>query len=257
MLIPEVAKRLADRSDVVFLLCGEGVMREGLEGAAKDLQNMQVIPLQPFERFGDLLGVADIHLLPQSPRASDLVMPSKLSGMLASGRPVIATCNPGTELDAVVSTCGVVVPPEDSQALAEAIVSLADNATLRSELGRKARAYAESHFERDAVLRQMFGPLGSSARRAGQGPRGTRRVLDAVLAGVAAALLLPATWVLRLLIMPPWRARTADGEPGTRRRRAADAAGRWFSPRWLLAHDARGKPAALAAPEAPRDASSR
>jgi colanic acid biosynthesis glycosyl transferase WcaI len=211
MLIPEVAKRLADRSDVVFVLCGEGVMREGLESAAKHLQNMQVIPLQPFERLGDLLGVADIHLLPQSPRASDLVLPSKLSGMLASGRPVIATCNPGTELDAVVSKCGVVVPPEDSRALAEAVVNLADNATLRSELGRKARAYAEYHFEQDTVLRQMFGPLGSSGRRAVHGPRGVRRVLrrvlGAVLASVAAGLLLPATWLLGLLVMPTWRAR--------------------------------------------------
>jgi colanic acid biosynthesis glycosyl transferase WcaI len=103
--------------------------------------------------------MADIHLLPQSLDAEDLVLPSKLSGMLASGRPVIATCQAGTEIDSVVSTCGLVVAPEDSDALAAAIGRLADDAALRMQLGRSARTYAETHFERDAVLERMFAPF--------------------------------------------------------------------------------------------------
>jgi hypothetical protein len=39
------------------------------------------------QRLNELLNLADIHLLPQNARAADLVMPSKLTGMLASGRP--------------------------------------------------------------------------------------------------------------------------------------------------------------------------
>jgi colanic acid biosynthesis glycosyl transferase WcaI len=202
MLIPEAATRLADRTDVVFVLCGEGVMREALESAADRLRNVRMIPLQPFERIGELLGIADIHLLPQSPRASDLVLPSKLSGMLASGRPVIATCNPGTELDAVVSECGVVVPPEDSQAVTEAIIKLADNPTLRRELGRKGRAYAESQFDRDEVLRQVFGSLSMRSRSHGavHRARGARRMLDILFASVIAALLAPIALSVGLLI---------------------------------------------------------
>ena len=60
--------------------------------AVAGLPNVRLLPLQPSERLSELLGMADIHLLPQSPDAADLVLPSKLSGMLASGRPVIATC---------------------------------------------------------------------------------------------------------------------------------------------------------------------
>jgi len=115
------------------------------------------LPLQPFERLGELLCAADIHLLPQSPGAADLVLPSKLSGMLASGRPVISTCRPGTELEAVVSKCGLVVAPQDSSALAAAICRLADDPEVRLDLGRRARVYAEANFERDAILGRLFG----------------------------------------------------------------------------------------------------
>jgi colanic acid biosynthesis glycosyl transferase WcaI len=81
--------------------------------------------------------------------------------MLASGRPVISTCRPGTELEAVVSKCGMVVPPNDDAAFAAAVCSLADNSAVRSELGRRARNYAEANFERDAILGRLFGPAGN------------------------------------------------------------------------------------------------
>jgi colanic acid biosynthesis glycosyl transferase WcaI len=161
MVVPATAARLAARNDVVFVVCGDGVMKPELEAACAGLSNTRFIPLQPFERLGDLLCMADIHLLPQSLGAEDLVLPSKLSGMLASGRPVIATCQSGTELDTVVSTCGIVVPPEDSAALADAICRLADDPTLRTHLGRCARVYAEDNFDRDIVLERIFGPIES------------------------------------------------------------------------------------------------
>jgi colanic acid biosynthesis glycosyl transferase WcaI len=161
MVIPDVARLLKDRTDIVFVVCGEGVIKPSLEAATQDLPNVRYIPLQPVERLGELLCAADVHLLPQSEGAADLVLPSKLSGMLASGRPVISTCLQGTELEAVVSKCGLVTPPENAPALAQAIQILADQPKVRLELGRRARAYAESHFERDAVLSRIFGPLES------------------------------------------------------------------------------------------------
>jgi colanic acid biosynthesis glycosyl transferase WcaI len=117
------------------------------------------MPLQPSGRVSDLLAVADIHLLPQSPDAADLVLPSKLSGMLASARPVIATCRAGTEISEIVSQCGLVVAPENSTELAQAIVALADDPETRVLLGRRGRTFAENNFERDAVLSTMFEPI--------------------------------------------------------------------------------------------------
>jgi len=159
MVIPAAARLLAARDDIVFVVCGDGVMKPRLESASAGLSNIRLIPLQPSERLQELLSMADIHLMPQSPDVADLVLPSKLSGMLASGRPVVATCRPGTEIGEIVSQCGLVVAPHDSLALANAIGTLADQPTLRRELGRRARAIAEVRFDREATFKRVFGPL--------------------------------------------------------------------------------------------------
>jgi colanic acid biosynthesis glycosyl transferase WcaI len=165
MAIPAAAALLAARKDILFVVCGDGMVKPELETASADLPNVRLFPLQPVERLGELLCMADMHLLPQNLGAADLVLPSKLSGMLASGRPVIATCLAGTELESVVSQCGIVVAPEDNAQLAAAICRLADDVATRLELGRRARTYAEANFERDAILGRMFGALeGDEAR---------------------------------------------------------------------------------------------
>jgi colanic acid biosynthesis glycosyl transferase WcaI len=157
--IPAAAKELTHRKNIVFVICGDGVMKSRLIADTESLPNVHLLPLQSFRRFGDLLCMADIHLLPQNADAADLVLPSKLSGMLASGRPVIATCRVGTELESVVSHCGMVVPPEDQKALSQAIAALADDPLIRMELGRHGREWAVEHAERDTIMRQVFGSL--------------------------------------------------------------------------------------------------
>jgi colanic acid biosynthesis glycosyl transferase WcaI len=159
MSIPKVARYLSHRRDIVFVICGNGVLKKNLEAAAQGLQNLLFLPLQPVAQLGELLCMANIHLLTQSPGAADLVLPSKLSGMLASARPVVATCHPGTELEGIVSRCGMVAEPDNIPELADAICKLADDAPLRQELGRRGRAFAEKIFERDAVLGGVFGPM--------------------------------------------------------------------------------------------------
>jgi colanic acid biosynthesis glycosyl transferase WcaI len=159
MVIPQIASLLVDRPDIVFVICGDGVMKSALEQATKQMPRVRHLPLQPVERLAELLCMADIHLLTQDPSAADLVLPSKLSAMLASGRPVVATCREGTELEAVVSGCGRAVPPGDQHSLAAAIVSLADDPIIRQELGHRARAWAEANLGRDPILEGIFGPL--------------------------------------------------------------------------------------------------
>jgi len=159
MVIPEAAQQLSTRVDIHFVVCGDGVMKPELAHAASQLGRFHLLPLQPLERLPDLLGLADIHLLPQSPEAEDLVLPSKLTGMVSSGRPIIATCNPHSEIASVVSQCGLVVPPEDAPALAQAIEQLADAPEQRRRLGDAARQYAEDQIGRDAVLGRLADDL--------------------------------------------------------------------------------------------------
>ncbi len=154
-VIPAVARLLAERKDILFIIGGEGVMKDQLVAESEGLTNIQFLPLQPGERLGEWLAVADVHLLPQSPEAEDLVLPSKLAGMLASGKPVVATCRSGTELARVAAQCGAVVPPEDAPALARAIEALVDDEDRCKVLGQAGRRYAEDHLALTGVLRQF------------------------------------------------------------------------------------------------------
>jgi colanic acid biosynthesis glycosyl transferase WcaI len=151
-IIVDAARRVADLGIIHFVLSGEGAARAGLEAAAQGLGNITFLPLQPIERLGELLGLADMHLLPQRKDAADLVMPSKLGGMLASGRPVIACAAPGTQVAAQVEGAGLVVPPEDGAALAAAVTELAAAPGRRAALGRAARERALSGWSRETIL---------------------------------------------------------------------------------------------------------
>ncbi len=161
-IIPQAAALLADRSDILFMICGDGVVKPQLERDCAALSNVRLLPLQPAERLCELLNLADIHLLTQGAGAEDLVLPSKLTGMLASGRPVIATCREGTEISTVLEFCGQTVEPGDATALAGAVAALADDAGRRRRLGEAARTYAENQLSRDAVLEQLEQELKSA-----------------------------------------------------------------------------------------------
>lgn len=159
-LLPQVAQQLSVlKPNVTVVICGDGVVKPELEAACVGMRNVRFLPLQPFERLNDLLGMADIHLLPQNPGAADVVMPSKLTGMLASGRPVVSTADQGTELAHVVAQCGLVVPPGSAQGMADAIVRLADDAALRARLGQSARAFAEQHLALAGIMKHLDAAL--------------------------------------------------------------------------------------------------
>jgi colanic acid biosynthesis glycosyl transferase WcaI len=150
------AHALRDEREIMFVLCGEGVARSQLEAAANGAGNVRFLRLQPIEKLNALLNMADMHLLPQRASAADLVMPSKLGGMLASGRPIVAAAHPDTGLASAVQGAGVVVPPEDAPAMADAVRALARAPEWRAALGRAARMRALAEWNRDIVLEQLL-----------------------------------------------------------------------------------------------------
>ena len=151
-IIIQAAHALQSREDLVFVLCGNGAAADRIRALGSALPNIRWLPVQPIEQLNSLLNLADIHLLPQRADAADLVMPSKLTGMLASGRPVIATASPGTQVYAVVSKCGLTVEPGNVADFASAILRLVDDIELRAQLGRRAREIAVSDLCIEAIL---------------------------------------------------------------------------------------------------------
>jgi colanic acid biosynthesis glycosyl transferase WcaI len=99
--------------------------------------------------------MADIHLPPQSLEAAALVLPSKIKAIFASGRPVIATTQPNTQLAQIVIDRGVIVQPANVNQFSKAILMLSEDTDLRTHLGHEARSYAIAHWDRHEVLTRV------------------------------------------------------------------------------------------------------
>jgi colanic acid biosynthesis glycosyl transferase WcaI len=151
-LLAAAANGMRDDPSVHFVFCGEGVGRAALERASAGLPNVSWLPLQPRERLGSLLAFADMHLLPQRAGAADLVMPSKLGGMLASGRPVIATALPGTAVGDTVARAGLITPPGNAEAFCDAIRRLARSPEFRTAIGQVGRELAQAQLNMGSIL---------------------------------------------------------------------------------------------------------
>lgn len=149
-IVIAAARLLQPRKDIGFVICGNGPNRAHLESLAQGLDNIQFHDLQPSENMGAMLSLASVHLLPQIPGAADMVLPSKLTNMLASGRPVVATAQPGTGLHDEVEGCGINTPPGDEAALARAIARLIDEPDLADGFGARGR---ERSVERWSIAR--------------------------------------------------------------------------------------------------------
>lgn len=143
-IVLEAASKLVSHPEILFVLVGEGAAKARLFEAYGHLPNVLWLPLQPAARLNDLLNITDVHLLPQRADAADLVMPSKLSGMLASGRPVLATARAGTQIAQLVVSCGKVVEPGDVQGFVEGLLELSQQPQMRAELGSAARQAAQA-----------------------------------------------------------------------------------------------------------------
>jgi colanic acid biosynthesis glycosyl transferase WcaI len=151
----EVAEIISSNSNeylIHIVICGDGVVRKKLQNQCQTFSFVHFLDLQPLERFPALLQMADIHLLPQRAGVANLVMPSKLTAMLASGKPILTSSSLGSELADTVEGSGLIVPPEDPRSFYGALISLANDHTLRDRLGNHGRQYAESKLDKDPVL---------------------------------------------------------------------------------------------------------
>ncbi len=173
----DAAEKLRGRAGIKFALVGGGAARERLESYAKerDLENARFFPVQPLERLPLMLAASDIQLVIQKKEAADLVMPSRLTNILAAGRPCVATADPDTALYEVLDEhgCGINTPPGDVEALVSNILELAGDEERRESLGRNARLYADSHLDKETLLSNFEGNLKRLAERS-KVPRGAR-----------------------------------------------------------------------------------
>lgn len=152
--ILHTAASLADIPTLKFVICGTGPYLQRLKDlkAELKLKNVVFMPLQPAKVLNRFLNMADIHLVVQKKKASDLVMPSKLTNILATGGLSIVTAEKGSSLHQVIERhrIGIAVEPEDPEALASAICRSVS--VDQSEIRNNARHYATQTLSIDKVM---------------------------------------------------------------------------------------------------------
>jgi colanic acid biosynthesis glycosyl transferase WcaI len=163
-LVLDAARALADRPEVVFVINGGGSALEGLRQRATGLANVRFVDFQPEARVPEVLASADIHVVPLKRGLARSSVPSKLYAILAAGRPIVASVDPGTEVANVVERAGagVAVPPDDGPALLAALGGLLDDPARAAAMGISGRRFVESWASPAAVAAQyeaLFGEL--------------------------------------------------------------------------------------------------
>jgi colanic acid biosynthesis glycosyl transferase WcaI len=147
---------LRDLHELRIVLIGGGARRDELKGLAKLLEVEQVVFMgyQPRELLADSLSAADLHVVGLARGLSGYVVPSRLYGVLAVGRPVLAAAEPDSETATVIEEvgAGVVVPPGRPELLARAIRKAHDGEYDLDEMGRRGREWVAGEGDRHVAI---------------------------------------------------------------------------------------------------------
>lgn len=173
--VVEATRLLAKEPSIRFVFVGDGAGKDGLQEAARSsgLSNIQFTPFQPRELLPQVLASADVSLITLKRGVGADSVPSKCYSILASGRPVIAAVDQGSDTWNLIhqANCGLCVEPENPQALADAILQLYRDEDYRAELGANGRTYVVQHHSRMAAARAFHQLLCSIASERQSSPK--------------------------------------------------------------------------------------
>lgn len=157
------ARRLRGEAGVRFVLIGDGRWRAWIEDEVRRerLESVLLKPYQPRENLALSLGLADVHLVSLQPAMEGLVVPSKVYGIAAAGRPLVYIGDPGGEIGELVArhAIGVAVRAGDAEALARALLELRADAGRRRAMGARARALFEAEYDKPIALAKWSAAL--------------------------------------------------------------------------------------------------
>lgn len=157
------AESLRENPDIVFLFIGDGAQRAWVEAETQSrrLTNIRFRPYQPRERLAQSLSLPDVHLVSLNPSLEGLIVPSKIYGIAAAGRPVLFIGDPNGEIALLVQELesGLSIPVGASQDLAEVILLLSKNPAQCEMMGRRARTLFVSRFDRSKAVEKWLNLL--------------------------------------------------------------------------------------------------
>jgi len=158
-LVALAAELAQTRPDIRLLLRGSGGERDAVMAAVAErgLANVEFADLVPREQLGRALAEATLHLVPQKPDGADFAVPSKIYNIMAAGRCFVTTALPGSALwNLQAQTAAFIcVPPQDTAALARAVIDLLDDPARCRAMAEQGRVYVEQHHTRSTLVAQI------------------------------------------------------------------------------------------------------
>lgn len=182
----ESAKRLSHRSEIVFLFVGSGHRHQEAQAFAQThrLSNMVFRGYQPRERLGESLTLADVHLVSMIDGAEGLIVPSKLFGVLAAGRPVVYVGPAKSEIGRVIEEegCGASIAIGDVEGFCTTIEKLALDRSAAAVCGMRGRKALEERYDRRVAclaIERILCEVAGMARPGGQQPESADTLQEA------------------------------------------------------------------------------
>jgi colanic acid biosynthesis glycosyl transferase WcaI len=167
-LLTDLARRHKDDGVVVVVVSqGAGASWLEREKQVQGLDNLLLLPYQPFDALPDVLGTADVLLTLLDPGAAVFSVPSKILTYLCAGRPILAAM-PLQNLGAHTierAGAGIVVSPKDIEGFLDSADALLADPQRCQAMGASARAYAERTFDIESIADRFEDILTSAVRR--------------------------------------------------------------------------------------------
>ena len=161
----DAADALRDVPDLEVVFVGEGVKKAALQAQARrlGLTNVRFLPYQPQAQLTESFATADVFVVSLKAGLSGYIVPSKVYGILAAGRPYVAAVEEDSEVVQIACAydCGLVAEPGKPRSLAEQILALYHDGARARRMGDNARRAAGDFERREHVsaYARLFGEL--------------------------------------------------------------------------------------------------
>ena len=141
-----VAKLTKNNDALVYIFVGDGSRKPFVENQinTNDLKNVRLVPYQSFSKLSQSLSAADIHYVSLRSAFKGCIVPSKIYGILAAGKPVLGNVPPQSEVERIIQEtyCGVLSAPIP-QRMATTLRNLYEKRARLSEMGKRGRTWME------------------------------------------------------------------------------------------------------------------
>ncbi len=165
-MLLEVAKALESNEDIQFVLVGNGAYLEDVKRiiAERNVQNVTLLPFQPYEEISHVFSLGDISLVISKPGVGANSVPSKTWSIMSASRPVLANFDEN-ELKSIIekNNCGIFTKAGDKVAFTDAILKLYGDRELCRKMGKNGRKFVMENLTKEVGTQKYVDVIRSVA----------------------------------------------------------------------------------------------